>query len=113
MEVSTSISGQHVTRVLDWLIKLRGKPKNLLTDNEPEFAGTALVAQYRPCLKQNRTLEGGLQSGPATQLTEQPNICGLRGKIARPPWGHHHYCFVRFQTKLMLHGTSRSCKISF
>ena len=28
MEVSTSISGQHVTRVLDRLIELRGKPKN-------------------------------------------------------------------------------------
>ena len=27
MEVSTSISGQHVTRVLDRLIELRGKPK--------------------------------------------------------------------------------------
>jgi putative transposase len=44
MEVSTSISGQHVTRVLDRLIELRGKPKNLLTDNGPEFAGTALDA---------------------------------------------------------------------
>ena len=39
MEVSTSISGQHVTRVLDRLIELRGKPKKLLTDNGPEFAG--------------------------------------------------------------------------
>jgi putative transposase len=44
MEVSTSISGQHVTRVLDRLIELRGKPKNLLTDNGPEFAGTGLDA---------------------------------------------------------------------
>jgi len=44
MEVSTSISGQHVARVLDRLIELRGKPKNLLTDNGPEFAGTALDA---------------------------------------------------------------------
>ena len=43
-EVSTLISGQHVTRVLDRLIELRGKSKNLLTDNEPEFAGTALDA---------------------------------------------------------------------
>ena len=44
MEVSTSISGQHVTRVLDRLIELRGKPKNLLTDNGPEFVGIALDA---------------------------------------------------------------------
>ena len=44
MEVSTSISGQHVTRVLDRLTELQGKPKNLLTDNGPEFAGTELDA---------------------------------------------------------------------
>ena len=30
--------------MLDRLIELRGKPKNLLTDNGPEFAGTALDA---------------------------------------------------------------------
>ena len=35
--VFTSISGQHVTRVLDRLIELRGKPKNLLTDNGPSL----------------------------------------------------------------------------
>ncbi len=34
MEVGTSISGKHVTRILD----------RLLTDNGPEFAGTALAA---------------------------------------------------------------------
>lgn len=44
MEVDTSISGQRVTRVLDQLVELRGKPKVLLTDNGPEFAGTALDA---------------------------------------------------------------------
>jgi putative transposase len=44
MEVSSSISGHHVTRVLDRLIELRGKPQNLLTDNGPEFAGSALEA---------------------------------------------------------------------
>ena len=44
MEVATSISGQYVTRVLDRLIELRGKPKNRLADNGPEFAGIALDA---------------------------------------------------------------------
>ena len=44
MEVSTSISGAHVTRVLDQLIELRGKPESLLTDNGPEFTGSALDA---------------------------------------------------------------------
>jgi putative transposase len=44
MEVSSSISGQHVTRVLDQLIELYGKPQCLLTDNGPEFVGSALDA---------------------------------------------------------------------
>ena len=35
MEVSTLISGQHVTRVLDRLIELRGKLGSLLNDNGP------------------------------------------------------------------------------
>ena len=42
MEVSTSITGAYVTRVLDQLVELRGKPNRLLTDNGPEFAGAAL-----------------------------------------------------------------------
>ena len=44
MEVSTSITGAYVTRVLDQLVELRGKPNRLLTDNGPEFAGAALDA---------------------------------------------------------------------
>ncbi len=44
MEVTSSISGQYVTRVLDRIIELRGKPECLLTDNGPEFAGAALDA---------------------------------------------------------------------
>ena len=44
MEVSTSITGAYVTRVLDQLVELRGKPNRLLTDNGPEFAGAALNA---------------------------------------------------------------------
>lgn len=42
MEVGTSISGKHVTRVLDSLVELRGKPESLLTDNGPEFTGKEL-----------------------------------------------------------------------
>lgn len=44
MEVSTSISGAQVTRVLDQLIELRGKPESLLSDNGPEFTGKVLDA---------------------------------------------------------------------
>ena len=42
IEVDTSLSGPRVTRVLDYLTELRGRPASVLTDNGPEFAGLAL-----------------------------------------------------------------------
>ena len=42
IEVDTSLSGHRVTRVLDQLMELRGKPHSLLMDNGPEFTGKAL-----------------------------------------------------------------------
>lgn len=54
MEVATSISGAYVSRVLDQLIELRGKPESLLTDNGPEFAGAVLDAwTYKNGIKHN------------------------------------------------------------
>jgi putative transposase len=44
IEVDTSLSGERVTRVLDRLVELRGKPEALLTDNGPEFIGKAMDA---------------------------------------------------------------------
>lgn len=43
IEVDTSLSGHRVARILDNLIALRGRPEAILTDNGPEFAGTALL----------------------------------------------------------------------
>jgi putative transposase len=40
--VDTSINGERVTRVLDWLIITKGCPRVITTDNGPEFAGIAL-----------------------------------------------------------------------
>ena len=37
IEVGVSISSERVTRVLDWIIELKGKPENIRTDNGPEF----------------------------------------------------------------------------
>lgn len=37
IEVGLSICSSRVTRVLDWLIELRGKPQSIRTDNGPEF----------------------------------------------------------------------------
>lgn len=42
IEVDTSLTGARVTKVLDYLIKERGKPKALTMDNGPEFTGVAL-----------------------------------------------------------------------
>ena len=44
IEVSTSIPGQRVTRVLDQLVETRGAPEGLVVDNGPEFTGKALDA---------------------------------------------------------------------
>ncbi|SHK86550.1 putative transposase [Desulforamulus aeronauticus DSM 10349] len=41
-EVDTSITGQRVTRVLDRIAIYRGYPKEILSDNGPEFAGLTL-----------------------------------------------------------------------
>jgi len=37
IEVGVSICSQRVTRVLDWIIELKGKPTRVRTDNGPEF----------------------------------------------------------------------------
>jgi len=42
IEVDTSINGERVTRVLDWLVLTKGCPEVITTDNGPEFAGRAL-----------------------------------------------------------------------
>jgi len=42
IEADTSLSGPRVTRVLDYVTQLRGRPVSVLTDNGPEFAGLAL-----------------------------------------------------------------------
>jgi putative transposase len=42
IEVDTSLSGIRATRILDYLIELRGRPAAIITDNGPEFTGAAL-----------------------------------------------------------------------
>lgn len=50
IEVDTSLSGQHVVRVLESIIELRGKPNEIRVDNGPEFISSALD---RFCEKEN------------------------------------------------------------
>jgi len=42
IEVDQSLSGKRVTRVLDFLVHLRGKPAIIVSDNGPEFTGMDL-----------------------------------------------------------------------
>jgi putative transposase len=42
IEADTSLSGGRVARILSQVSELRGRPKSLITDNGPEFAGLAL-----------------------------------------------------------------------
>lgn len=52
IEVDFGMAGERVTRVLDRIIELRGKPVGIRTDNGPEFAGNALDAwAYRQGVK--------------------------------------------------------------
>jgi putative transposase len=38
----TSITGEHVTRILDQVVETHGKPRQILTDNGPEFTSIAM-----------------------------------------------------------------------
>ena len=44
LEADTSITGQHVTRYLNKVMLFRGRPKEILSDNGPEFTSNALNA---------------------------------------------------------------------
>lgn len=42
IEVDTSINGERVTRILDWLVLTKGCPEVITTDDGPEFSGIVL-----------------------------------------------------------------------
>lgn len=42
IEVSNSITGRHVSRVLDWLCEIRERPAAITVDNGLEFTSSAL-----------------------------------------------------------------------
>jgi putative transposase len=58
-EIDSSIGGHRVCRVLDRLVAQRGHPRELLSDNGPEFAGSALARwAYEHCVE-HRFIEPG------------------------------------------------------
>ena len=44
IEVDSSLSGERVTRVLDWLKMTHGLPETIIVDNGPEFTSRAMLA---------------------------------------------------------------------
>lgn len=44
IEVDTSLSGQRVIRVLDWLKLIQGLPETIIVDNGPEFTSRAMLS---------------------------------------------------------------------
>jgi putative transposase len=62
IEADTSLSGPRVTRVLDCVTELRGRPTSLLTDNGPEFAGLALERWTHERQVQHRFIAPGKPS---------------------------------------------------
>jgi putative transposase len=62
IEADTSLSGPRVTRVLDCVAELRGRPASLITDNGPEFAGLALERWAHDRQVQHRFITPGKPS---------------------------------------------------
>jgi putative transposase len=62
IEADTSLSGPRVTRVLDCVAELRGRPVSLITDNGPEFAGLALERWAHDRQVQHRFITPGKPS---------------------------------------------------
>lgn len=62
IEADISLSGPRVTRVLDYITELRGRPISILTDNGPEFAGLALERWSHDRQVQHRFIAPGKPS---------------------------------------------------
>jgi putative transposase len=62
IEADISLSGPRVTRVLDYVTELRGRPSSILTDNGPEFAGLALERWAHDHQVQHRFIAPGKPS---------------------------------------------------
>jgi len=43
IEIGLSIGAMHITDLLEWIVKERGKPKSIRTDNGPEFTSSVFM----------------------------------------------------------------------
>ena len=63
IEIGISICSQRVTRVLDWVIELKGKPERIRTDNGPEYTS----AHYMDWCEENGIEPVHIQPGKPNQ----------------------------------------------
>jgi len=84
IEADTALSGPRVTRVLDCVAELRGRPASLLTDNGPEFAGLALERWAHEHRVQHRFITPGKPS-------ENAYIESFNGKLRDECLNEHEF----------------------
>jgi len=63
IEIGVSICSQRVTRVLNWIIKMKGKPDRIRTDNGPEYTS----AHYMDWCEENGIKPIHIQPGKPNQ----------------------------------------------
>ena len=63
IEIGISMCSERVTRILDWIIELKGKPDNIRTDNGPEF----ISHHYRDWCTTNKINPMHIQPGKPNQ----------------------------------------------
>jgi putative transposase len=88
LEIDTSINGERVSRVLDWLVMTRGKPEAITVDNGPEFAGMALD---RWAYQNNVTLDF-IQPGKPIQ---NAFIESFNGRLRHECLNQHYFVLLR------------------
>lgn len=83
IEVDTSINGNRVTRVLDWLILPRGCPEVITADNGPEFAGITLQTARFIKWPDTGRIQEGLGRTKTTKRTRNSTyeLHSIRGKV--------------------------------
>lgn len=94
IEADTSLSGPRVTRVLDCLTELRGRPGSLLTDNGPEFAGLALERWTHDGQIQHRFITPGKPS-------ENAYIESFNGKLRDECLNEHEFLHLSHARDLL------------
>jgi putative transposase len=94
IEADTSLSGPRVTRILDCVAELRGRPQSLLTDNGPEFAGLALERWAHDRQVEHRFISPG-------KPAQNGYIESFNGKLRDECLNEHEFIDLRHARELI------------